>query len=392
MRRTVLVWLLAGVCAGALVWWVARNTDWVEVKVPMPPKGAALTNPFYAAQRFAEALGARTAWDRVLDEPHPNGVIVLSGWHWTLSAKRRERLERWLESGGRLVVDRMLVGGDDGFAGWSGIERRHRHMDEAAIDAAGREHRCRTFAEDEGGTNMAPAGHAPRYAICDVESGSFLVTSRDAAWALRDASGIQAVRVRAGEGSVTVVNAVPFRYMGLFDGDHAALFVSATQLRRGDEVHFLSEDDHPSLLALAWQHGAPVVVLTLALAAMALWRNAARFGPLATPPQTARRSLAEQIRGTGQFAWRHGSGDSLHAACVRALDEAARRRIDGYGRLSAKERAAALGRLTGFDFNALAAAIHHPRSRRTQEVRSSIALLEAARRKTLTKQTRGSHG
>ena len=44
----------------------------------MPPKGEALTNPFYAAQRFAEALGARTAWDRVAHDAAGRSVIVLS--------------------------------------------------------------------------------------------------------------------------------------------------------------------------------------------------------------------------------------------------------------------------------------------------------------------------
>ena len=184
---------------------------------------------------------------------------------------------------------------------------------------------------------------------------------------------------------------MPFRYQDLFDGDHAALFVAAAQLRRGDEVHFLSENDHPSLLALAWGHGAPMVVIALSLAVLALWRNAARFGPLAAPPEPARRSLAEQIRGSGEFAWRHGSADSLHAACVRALDEAARRRIHGYVHLPAKDRAVALERVTGFGWNALATTIHHPRARRLQDVRNSLALLEAARRRTIIKQIRDPH-
>ena len=44
--------------------------------------------------------------------PPADSVIVLSAWHWNLSAGRREALERWVESGGRLVVDRTLVGGE----------------------------------------------------------------------------------------------------------------------------------------------------------------------------------------------------------------------------------------------------------------------------------------
>jgi hypothetical protein len=122
-----------------------------------------------------------------------------------------------------------------------------------------------------------------------------------------------------------------------------------------------------------------------------LWRDAVRFGPLATPPQRARRSLAEQIRGTGQFVMRHG-GESLHAAAVRALDEAAARRVPGYARLSSTGRTAALARLTGADPDALAAAIDRPRSRRSHELRNAIALVDATRRLTLVEQTRAAHG
>ena len=73
-------------------------------------------------------------------------------------------------------------------------------------------------------------------------------------------------------------------------------------------MHFLSEEEHSSILALMWYLGWPVVLLALALIALALWRNSVRFGPLVAVPEQARRSLAEQIRGTGLFVIRFGGG------------------------------------------------------------------------------------
>lgn len=392
MRRTSIISLLVGVPLVALISWVASHTYWADTKVPMPPKGEALVNPFYAVQRFAEALGARTAWDRVLAIPPADSVIVLVAWHWSLSTSRREALERWVESGGRLVVEERLAGGQHEFERWSGIARKYRELDDTQKSAGPKgDSACRGFLEERDGTPAAESD-TTRYWMCDSDGESFLASDRHAAWALRDASGIQAMRVQVGRGSVTVINATPFRDRRLFDGDHGWLFVAATELRRGDEVHFLSERAQPSLLALLWQHDGPVVVLTLALIALVLWRGGVRFGPLAAAQPTARRSLAEQIRGTGQFALRHGGGDSLLAAAVRALDEAAQRRIPGYARLSIKERASALARLTGFDWRALAAAIHHTGLRRSHDLRSTIALLEAARRQILVERTRSSHG
>jgi hypothetical protein len=199
-------------------------------------------------------------------------------------------------------------------------------------------------------------------------------------------------RVRVGRGSVTSVNGDPFRARRLFDGDHGWLLVKAAELRPGDEVHFLSEGDYPSLLALTWQRGEPVVILSAVLVAFLLWRGGIRFGPLAAPEPTARRSLAEQIRGTGHFALHHGGGGSLHAASVRALDEAARRRIAGYEQLPATDRTDAVARLTGIGAAALAAAVFNPRARRPHELRATIALIETARRRLIVNEARSSHG
>lgn len=382
-RRTF--WLLGIAVAAAAGTWIARNTYWDELKVPMPPKGEALVNPFYAVQRFAGALGARTAWDRSLSVPPSNAVIVISGWHWSVGQARRAALQQWVEAGGRLVVDDQLIDPSGAFEEWSGIVQEYPHQ-EADIERAQKEPPCRRVREQRGRNSDAGSGGA-ELSLCGLGI-SWLETERAVEWALRDQAHLQAIRVRVGGGSVTVINATPFRYQALFDGDHGRVFVAATQLRRGDEVHFLSEDDYPSLLALTWRHGAPAVTIGLALLALLLWRGGVRFGPLAPAPASARRSLADQIRGSGRFALHRGGGDALHAACVRAVEEASRRRINGYGGLSIAERSASLAQLTGVDRDSLAAAMHHPRWRTAGELHRTLAFLESTRRTALTRRKR----
>jgi hypothetical protein len=386
------IWILVGLPIALLVGWIASNTYWTDVKLPLPLKGDAATNPFYAAQHFAEALGSQSAWDRVFTTPSTDAVIVVSSWHWSLSSGRRDALKRWVESGGRLVVGSSLADGDGDFERWTGIATDYREVNvDEERPSSERDESCHSFNEERD-TRSGDSTAAGTYWLCDFDTFSFLTTARPPAWALRDKLGLQVVRTTVGRGRVTVINSEPFRYRGLFDGDHARFFVAATELRAADDVHFLSEDEHPSLLALTWRYGGSIVVLMLALIGLALWRTGVRLGPLAAPLQAARRSLAEQIRGTGQFALRHGGGDSLHAASVRALDEAAARRVAGYARLSAKERGAALAELTGLDRHALLKAIHHEGARRATELRDTIALLEAARRLTLVlRQAQGEH-
>lgn len=385
------IWVLVGVPVVALIAWIASNTYWADVTLPLPPRGDALINPFYAAQRFAETLGSRSAWDRVFATPPPDSVIVLSSWHWSLSTGRREALKRWVESGGRLVVDSMLADGSEDFEQWSGIVTDDQEDDpepEPQPNGPERDDHCDIFNEVRDTTTTTVDGGTPHYWLCDFDTYAFLTTKRRSLWTLRGKSGVQAMRVEVGRGRVTLLNGSPFRYRGLFDGDHGRLFVAATELRPRDEVHFLSEDDHPSLLALTWRYGGSVVILTLALIGLGLWRTGVRFGPLAAALPFARRSLAEQIRGTGQFALQHGGGDALHTASVRALDEAASRRVPGYWHMPAKERGAALAKLTGLDRHAILKAIHHEGARRPHELRETIALLEAARRLTLVEHTR----
>jgi hypothetical protein len=140
-----------------------------------------------------------------------------------------------------------------------------------------------------------------------------------------------------------------------------------------------------SLPALVWLHGAPVVVVLGIFIALALWRGAARFGPLVAPLDRARRSLGEQILGTGRFVVRFGSGAALQSAAARALHEAAARRVGGYAALSASAQAAAIARLTGIETAALAAALESKPNLRLLELRAALALLESARRRIIVK-------
>ncbi|HWN83705.1 MAG TPA: DUF4350 domain-containing protein [Vicinamibacterales bacterium] len=389
MSRRTITWSVAlGVPLAFLVYWIASNTYWADTIVPMPFRGEAATNPHYAAQRFVEALGGRATRDRTFSVPASDAVIVLSTWNWNLSTRRREALERWVESGGRLVVDGTVFGGQE-FARWSGIRTVERPRPPAGQDAAP-PGPCFSFLEERR-AGQSRAFERPHW-ICEIDPEVGLTTSRDVDWALDEPLvGRQALRVAVGRGRVTVINAEPFRSRRLFDGDHGWLLAAAAELRPGDHVHFLTEGEYPPLLALVWQNGAPVVVLGLTVLGLVLWRGGVRIGPLAAAAAPVRRSLAEQIRGTGRFALLHDGGEPLHAAAARALDEAARKRVGGYAALAPRDRVAALAGLAGVAPAALDAALHDSRERSPHELRATVALLETVRR-SLIRQKRTGHG
>ena len=375
MSRQLLINGLAGVVVIALGWWIASNTYWEEYDRNTGLQGDALTNPFYAAQRLAELLGANTKLrHEIMRAPPPHAALVLGDWNWDLIPQRRERLERWVQDGGRLVVLRNMLSQTQ-FVAWTGITQS-RLKDPKKTCTLGSQ--CpppnHSFVQE-------PGKSGKRWNICDELDWTFLATSRPVSWRLNDTDGhTQTLRLKMGQGSVTIVNADPFTRDSLVCADDPKLFVAATQLHSGDDVEFLIEDTGSSLLQLIWTYGAPVVMLGAVLLVLWLWRSWVRFGPLMAVPDPARRSLAEQIRGTGRFTLRFGAGSALHAAAVRALNEAAARRVPHFERLAGAARIEARAPVAGLSASELSAALNHAVTRNPHELRKAIATLELARR------------
>lgn len=382
MKANHVITAVVLIAIGLFATWIARNTFWDEVTVPMPSKGEALTNSLYAAKLLAEKLGVTAHSQRRLDSmPDTQDIIYLSYWNWDLIQTRREQLQRWVESGGRLIADRTLIGGDTALEKWTGIERSELPAREKAsgnIDAEEEDGHCGELDIETAAPD--PSSELVSYYVCGLDQGTRLTTKRRPSWILSDDQGIQGLRIDIGKGSFTLLNATPFENRDLFLADNALLFVSATRLERGGTLHFLSEEKSASLLELIWNHGAPVVMLSLGVIALALWRGSLRFGPPAGVPDPARRSLAEQIIGTGRFTQRFGGGRALHAAAVRALHETARRYLSGYDSMQSETRIAALAGATGLDESSLAEAINYSGSRSASELRKVVALIETARR------------
>jgi hypothetical protein len=391
MRRPRALTIFLGLFVLLVASWIVSSTEWGEVAIPTPLRGDAATNPFYAAQKLVEALGATSERRESLGDASSDAVVVLSTWGWDINNARRAELERWVESGGRLVVDAALISGSDAFEQWSGIvrERDEPDPDEDLFQAPEIVEECRPLEE----TGESIGGStAALYSVCHFDDSSWLETNAPLMWGLDDEGYLSAARTAVGRGSVTVVNGVPFVFREIFAGDHGELLAAATGLRAGDHVIFMTEADVSSLVELVWRHGAPVVAVLLLLVALVLWRGAVRFGPLVAPLERARRSLAEQVLGTGRFAVRVGGGAALVAAARRALHEAATRRIAGYERLTGTEQAGAVAKLAGLDARELAAALGAEQDQRPIELRARLALLESARRQLVSRSQWSKHG
>ena len=224
----------------------------------------------------------------------------------------------------------------------------------------------------------APSGRT--MTMCRWMEGG-LVSERIPSWSLADGADLEALRVTIDSGELTVLSQVAIlSNWALLQHDHAEVFVDAADLRRGDLLLILAPFRPEPLPLLLWRLAAPAIVFFGVALMLLVLRHLPRFGPpLALAPR-ARRSLAEQIRAAARFSWRTRRLDALRAALRRALEESAQRRIAGYARMSARERASALSASTGIDAVAIGAALSRDGSGDLNEHRAAITLMEACRR------------
>jgi hypothetical protein len=377
--------------------WVMNNTYWAEITVPKSLSGEAATNPFYAAEKFSNELGAKAEWKHVLsDSLDKNTVLVMSDWNWDVIQQRRHNIQKWVEAGGRLVLDASLITADESFEDWSGLkfdavkrksessDEEEQNEDQKPAFNIGGDHDLCYLVDVAGSFEVTNSEIIPnRISLCNYDRSRMITSKKKIEWGLKDEHGWQVARVNIGKGSVTLFNAHPYEYRGLLLGDHALMFVATTQLKRDDQVFFIMDENGVPLLKLVWQYGSPVVILSALLIGVALWRNGTRFGPMVAVPETARRSLSEQIAGTGKFILQFNGDKVLHAATVRALTDAARIHIAHYERIDTASKMEALARETGISIEELQTAIHFQGSRRASDLRRAIAIMETARRHLL---------
>ena len=161
---------------------------------------------------LAEQLGANTAWQHGLGSAEGDAVIVASALHWSLIPARRQAIERWVDNGGRLVVDSLFLGTEE-FARWSGISPDRPDEDEENTEEDEEDEkefklppRCRTWKDD-----------GAQYRMCGYWGVIPLKSTHPPIWSLHDDIGMQVVRVQHGRGTITVVNGSPFATTRLLD-------------------------------------------------------------------------------------------------------------------------------------------------------------------------------
>ncbi len=391
-------WLLGALVFAAMLWWLASRIEWVEVDIHLPPKDAAARDDLYTTKALARHLGARVVTRENFGAmPPPHATLYLASSHWNMFEGRDAALRRWVEGGGNLILANWLFAQPDEDHAltwipldWKRIQPANAASAPSAASAAlaalpralrDVDHDCHDVAV--GDARLAPFNSRSRYRLC-AEPGRVIQSRAPLVWALDDKAGHVFVSARVGQGRVSATSAWEF-----FDnenalrGDNPLLIAALLNLQPGGVVWFVAEEKREPVMVWLWQRGWPAVLLGASALALGLWRSGVRFGPRLATPSRARRSIVEQITGTARFIAKH-DGAPLHRAEVRALDDAAVKRIANYRALpTPRERADAIAKATHLHADELAAALDRKLPRTLRALASALVTIEHARRALL---------
>jgi len=425
--RTLLV-LLALLVVG----WVVHKTRWEDVEVEDEAHGKAATDPYYSLRHVLQGAGATLEVRNSLEPLPPAGAtLFLESDQWDIFPEREARLKAWVEAGGHLVLPSPHAFGDDDRLRWvplTSIDPRRPlakktpaasatddeddddERKDAKSDKSGRtpqqteqqrrraeklarrlgvripDRACTVFTET--GATTQPAFEPGRHFRACAPAGVLRTLGHVApTWMLAGTPGTLAMRVPVGRGDVTgVTPLLELENHDLLDGDNGLIAAAVLQAVPGRVVWIVEDESREPLLGWLWHEARTPFLLALAAVALSLWRLMTRFGPREAVPPQARRSMGEQVRGTGQFI---ASNDAraLHAATRKAFEDAARPRVQAWAERDDADRIAALAQslapATPLDAAALLAALHVGGGATNPQVLAATTLLEQARRAIL---------
>lgn len=341
--------LLALLLAGWFWYWLATSFERRTETVETGWSAQARRNPYLAAGQFFDRLGidARSVAGRarLRDLPPATDTLIVRG-PGPLSRARRAALLRWIEQGGRLVAEAMVVTP-------AGAEPREDSL-LAAVGVALRED-----ASADGDViariDVEQGGLAPIEVA--FQEGYWLEALGGAAGGRVEANGrARLLRYRLGDGVLILLSDSVFMTNEAIGRHDHALF---TVLLAGDaeRVWLLYDSRLPGLPALLWRHAPQALTAAAVLLLLLLWHAGRRLGPLLPAAPRARRDLLLHLDAAADLLARHGRGGLQLAATRARVEQAWLHRHPVLRTLPPGPRARWLAAHTGLDAAALARAL-----------------------------------
>jgi len=378
MNRTRwVVGLLVGLPLVLLLGWLISRAEWRPRDVEVGLRGEARRNPLLALERMFGELGVPTqASESLLAVPDGRGVLF-----WRASGRFAppgllRELSAWARAGNHVV----LVAPSSGMAYDQIIDDIEAGRFEppllASFDAEF------ALSEEAAYDLELDLGQGPRHVWIE---GEIVVSdpSQRSDFAFPDAESARVVSWRDEAGRVSVVAGDEWlENLELGWRDHATLAWELASLDGPPQKVWIARGERPpgllkTLFELAW----PALVSVALLTALALWRAAARLGPVLPDEPLARRDFSEHIEAAAEFQLRVGARRELLAAPRRRLARRIAQRQPEFAALSPQERAEQLAERSGLSVERVAVLLDQGQLNAASEFTRAVKDLEGIRKR-----------
>ena len=371
LRQGLIIALLLAVC-GAIGYWFYTNFEKERKEIEVGYHGAARVNSLLAAQRYFESFGVPTRSVESLTEfPPASSTLIIPTARYEMGAGEAQRLRRWVETGGHLVVVPSAA-----------FDEAYERAD-ALLDPLGIQ--VREVEDPQSG------------GLVDVDwpdSGDFMTVHMDAyvrldrtqaknkiLLELADEDGAYLVRLALGRGVVTVLADANFlTNQRIAHNDHAAYLWRVAQLGEQRPVWLVYSDSMPPLHRWLMQHAWTALIAGALLLLLWLWAASRRFGSVLAPEPLMRRRLLDHVDATGRFLWRAGQGEQLMKGARQALYRALEIRHPAWAGIASQDLYQRLATLSGVPQEQIQIALLYTHLGSEHEFTNVIQTLERIRK------------
>lgn len=289
-------------------------------------RGPARTNPFLAAERFLNKMGADTGQHFDLTEMPGYDTPIIVPAESLKSKQIARNLVRWVSEGGHIIY--LLDGADSLNDDWGSAWAERRMERGAGGKKDEDDHPLLTLFEIEVTDRTEPMNRVELHGeTLDVHMPGGQGVKSDS-WRAgpeaamksgpEDASAFLSFYYDSGR--ITVIgNAYPWRNRFIGKNDHAEFLWEVVSLEGAPPAIWLVRGTSISFASLLWSYGWMPLLSLIALIIFWLWRSIPRFGPKIAETEPVSREFSSHLAMSGQFLWKRKA--------ARGLVEPLRRRI-----------------------------------------------------------------
>jgi len=381
MSRTAIWSAIAGLVLVTLATlWFLDNFERVPVKNHEGMKKEALRDPYLAAERLFTRLGLNVSKVRspaALDALGTGETLILERHRQrTVNRARADRLWRWVEEGGYLIVETEYAG-DDYLLQKLGVSWYKPPKEQSEAEEGGEvpEQKVRRPADEKLHIDVVLPDSDIVYRVSSRGRGLTASDRLQPEWKVSGLYGGDAIQHFAvGRGHATVLGQLNFmNNRQLLDNDHAEFAWALVQrYQPGGRVHFAVRLENPTLWEWLSESAWMAMISAGVLAVLWLWRVVPRFGGTCATRVPARRDLAQHLLAIGRSLWREGGLGHLREVVRRNVTQRLALRHPSLARRMSGERYAALANLAGV---------------KTEDIREALASESAPSPETFTRAT-----